>query len=220
MSHNAHQVAAEGEKFVLCLVDLLWYIDGHHEVFKNRFNAIPASVSQFSGYNIPEASNHRKRSLQNMSASVLRELANSMFRCLQGSCWLPTPSWKSWKGDIEVLATSVSDYATYLNEQNEKVKKHHSLSHPVRTISDSITFQLLPVIATLHESMCELERLLGEKPGFEHVSVESVRPTDPCKKYAFLQTLLSKGLCMKAALLTYTHGNNVGNFNSLITPTK
>ena len=150
---------AEGEKFVSCLVDLLWYIDGHHDVFKNRFNSIPASVAQFSGYNTPEASKHRKRSLCNMSASVLHELANSMFRCLQGSYWLTAPSWKSWKGDIEVLATSISDYATYLNEQNEKVKKHHSLSHPVRMISDCITIQLLPVTATSHESMFELESL-------------------------------------------------------------
>ena len=30
MTWSAHQVAAEGEKFVSCLVDLLWYIDGHH----------------------------------------------------------------------------------------------------------------------------------------------------------------------------------------------
>ena len=28
-----------------------------------------------------------------------------------------------------------------------------------------------------------------------------------------VQTLQSKGLCLKVALLTYTHGNNVGNFH-------
>ena len=213
MTWSAHQVAAEGEKFVSCLVDLLWYIDGHHEVFKNRFNTIPPSISQFSGYNIPEASKHRKRSLQNMSAPILREYANNMFRCLQGSYWVTNPNWKSWKGDVEVLATSVSDYATYLNEQNEKVKKHHSLSHPVRMISDCIAIQLLPVSSTSQESMCELERQLNEKPEFEHVLVESTCPSDPRKKYTFLQALQSKGLCMKTALLTYTHGNNVGNFH-------
>ena len=211
MTWSAHQLRAEDEKFVSCLVDLLWYIDGHHDVFKNRFNSIPASVAQFSGYNTPEASKYCKRSLHNMSASVLRELANSIFRCLQGSYWLTASSWKSWKGDIEVLATSISDYAAYLNEQNEEVKRHHSLSHPVRMISDCITIQLLPVTATSHESTFELESLLSEKPEFEGVLVESVCPSDPRKKYTFLQTLQSKGLCLKVALLTYTHGNNVGN---------
>ena len=39
---------AEGEKFVSCLVDLMWYINGHHDIFKHRFNTIPASVAQFS----------------------------------------------------------------------------------------------------------------------------------------------------------------------------
>ena len=97
MTWSAHQLRAEDEKFVSCLVDLLWYIDGHHDVFKNRFNSILASVAQFSGYNTLK---HRKRSLHNMSASVLRELAN---RCLQGSYWLTASSWKSWKATLRCL---------------------------------------------------------------------------------------------------------------------
>ena len=106
----AQQVATEGERFVACLVDLMWYIDGHHEVFQHRSNAIPSSVSQFSGYNIPELSKHRKRSLQNMSSPILNDHANNIFKCLQGSYWMTNSRWNSWKGDLESLATSVSNY--------------------------------------------------------------------------------------------------------------
>ena len=104
-AHNltwcAQQVATEGERFVACLVDLMWYIDGHHEVFQHRSNAIPSSVSQFPGYNIPELSKHRKRSLQNMSSPILNDHANNIFKCLQGSYWMTNSRWNSWKGDLE-----------------------------------------------------------------------------------------------------------------------
>ena len=49
-----------------------------------------------------------------MSAPILCEYVNNLFRCLQGSYWLTNPNWKLWKGDIKALATSVSDYATYV----------------------------------------------------------------------------------------------------------
>ena len=67
-------------------------------------------------------------------------------------------------------------------------------------ISDCITIQLLPVTATSHESMFELESLPSEKPEFEHVLVETQVIHE--KKYTFLQTLQSKSLCLKVALLT------------------
>jgi hypothetical protein len=38
-------------------------------------------------------------------------------------------------------------------------------------------------------------------------------PTDPHLKYDYLQALKSSGLAVKAAMLTYRHGNNIGNTN-------
>ena len=37
MTWCAQQVATEGVRFVACLVDLMWYIDGHHESFPTPF---------------------------------------------------------------------------------------------------------------------------------------------------------------------------------------
>jgi len=59
----ADEVADDGEKFLVNMVDLLWYIDGHHNIFNHRNKRIPDCWSKFSGYNTPEASKHRKRSV-------------------------------------------------------------------------------------------------------------------------------------------------------------
>jgi hypothetical protein len=41
--------------------------------------------------------------------------------------------------------------------------------------------------------------------------LEDVCLTDPCRKYDYLQALKSSGLAVKATMLTYRHGNNIGN---------
>ena len=146
-------------------------------------------MSQFSGYNVPELSKHRKRALQNMSSPVLHDHANNIFKCLQGSYWMTNSNWSAWKGDVELLATSVSNYATYLSEQNSKVKRLHSSSHPVRQISDNISLQLLPHASTTSKTMSELESQLMMKANFEYISLDDICPREPRHKYRFLQNL-------------------------------
>ena len=43
--------------------------------------------------------------------------------------------------------------------------------------------------------------------------VEDVCPSDPRKKYEYIQLLKSKGLAINTAMLIYKHGNSVGNTN-------
>ena len=61
--HN--EVATHGEELVSCLTETLWYIDGHHDIFKSRSFPIPDCFDTFTGYNTPEASKHRKRQIGN-----------------------------------------------------------------------------------------------------------------------------------------------------------
>ncbi len=67
-----------GKLFVLDLSSLLWYIDGHHRVFASRSCEIPPYFSTFVGYNRPERSKHRKRSLSNMTKDKLEEHASTL----------------------------------------------------------------------------------------------------------------------------------------------
>jgi hypothetical protein len=101
-----------GRKFVSCLVDCLWYIDGHIEVFEKQGCKIPDFVSLFDGYNKPEASKHRKRSRENMSASVIRTHSSTLFTCLQSTYWSRS-KFAVFKPCIEQLGNSIVTEVTY-----------------------------------------------------------------------------------------------------------
>jgi hypothetical protein len=62
-----------GKTFIKVLVDILWYIDGHHEVLAKRGHKIPPLFHHFIGYNNPESSKHRKRNLQNLLELTISE---------------------------------------------------------------------------------------------------------------------------------------------------
>ena len=67
LSWKSCDIPSIGEQLVGNLTETLWYVDGHHDVFKNRGFQIPGVFSCFTGYNTPEASKHRKRQVGNMS---------------------------------------------------------------------------------------------------------------------------------------------------------
>ena len=77
------EVDGAGKRFVSALVDTLWYIDGHHDVFEKQSCKIPSVFTSFAGYNTPHAPKHRKRSAANMSGSSISSHASTLFGCLQ-----------------------------------------------------------------------------------------------------------------------------------------
>ena len=55
------------EKLVHTLMEILWYIDGHHHLLSERSTvSVPSMFKQFQDYNKPELSKHRKRSQSNL----------------------------------------------------------------------------------------------------------------------------------------------------------
>lgn len=67
---------------VRTVVDILWLIDGHHDVFNSRSYPIPSLFSHFTGFNMPELSKHRKRAISNMSYHSLKLNSDALFGCL------------------------------------------------------------------------------------------------------------------------------------------
>ena len=72
-----------GEQIVQAHTNILWYVDGHHEVLKSRACEVPSVFNGFVGYNVPEMSKHRIRHVGNMSGEVLQQYAKQLFLCLQ-----------------------------------------------------------------------------------------------------------------------------------------
>ena len=82
-----------GTPFVRTLCNALWYIDGHHHTFQEAGCPIPAMFKEFTGYNKPEASKHRKRSAVNMDAKALQQHATALKEFLVSS-WIKRDQWK------------------------------------------------------------------------------------------------------------------------------
>lgn len=81
-------------------------------------------------------------------------------------------------------------------------------------LADNIQFQFLPVRDSVPCTLLQgLDAQLGEVPDYQYVLVEDVCPADYRAKYKFIQTMKNIGFEFQAALLTYTHGNNVGNLH-------
>lgn len=137
----ASEILSTGTMFVKVLVDCLWYLDGHHETLKRQSCPIPDIFSSFIGYNAPELSKHRKRKNVNMSSSVLKFLASSLFQHLQAPFWSSNPLWQTFHQQTLSLAKSLADYADYLSMQNKTMKSIHCRSSPVRQISNSLSLK-------------------------------------------------------------------------------
>lgn len=208
------EIQSSGYNLVQALTNALWVIDGHRQVFKRQGYPIPATFDTLVNYNRPELHKHRKRERENLSSSVLKSLSSHLFTCLQGTYW-ERDCWVPLKSNVEQLAKSLDDYSNYLQRCCKRVMFNQSSSSPVREISDSLSFQFLPVnlSSPVPERIKELHHNLEQLPYLEHVSIEQFSPRNAKDRYQYLQTLKSDGLPFPTALLTYSHGNNVGNLN-------
>ena len=209
---RADEIGSSGEAFMKAMVDTLWLIDGQHDVFRSRDHPIPSTFHSFSGYNQPQLSKHRKRDRENMSCTSLRVCADALFGCLQCVYWEQS-GWKEFKSDVVLLATSLSKYADYLVKQCGAMKCVQSSQQPVRQISENLSFAYLPLCQAVSPCFHQLEQKLKEKSLFEYLVIEDICPAEPRKKYEYIQRLREVGLSEKAALLTYSHGNNIGSLH-------
>ncbi|XP_065883057.1 uncharacterized protein [Dysidea avara] len=198
-----------GVRLVKVLVECLWYLDGRYQIFIKQGYPIPQIFTSFTGYNVPEASKHRKRSLDNMAATTLRDHSTSLLSCLQSTYW-KEPMFVSFKKEIELLTESLLGYQDYLESQNKKIRLSHNSCVPIRKISESISIEIIKrkqFIAPCHKS---LSVALSQAEAYQHLSVGEFCPSDVQCRYRYMQRLKS-GLNVPFVLLTYSPGNNMGN---------
>ena len=82
LKFSSSEVSNVGKTFVKTLVDVLWYLDGHHETFSEQSCPIPSCFAACVGYNKPELSKHRKRQNTNMCCDTLHSLSKLLFNAL------------------------------------------------------------------------------------------------------------------------------------------
>jgi hypothetical protein len=107
LAWSSSEVDSSGVALVQNLIDCLWYIDGHHHVLGKQGCCIPDIFSSFTGYNQPQASKHRKRTVENMSAASISAISSSLFGCLQADYWKRS-HFQTFKKHVEDLAGSLA----------------------------------------------------------------------------------------------------------------
>ena len=128
---------SHGQQFITQLQESLWYIDGHHQTFADRYHPIPSLFEGFSGYNTPELSKHQKRSHTNLNADTLRSYARSLKGFLLCP-WMKKQGWATIRIATEDLAEAMESYALELIKKNWAVQKHNETRMEVA--SDDLAF--------------------------------------------------------------------------------
>ena len=123
---------------ILSLRNALWYVDGSHSTLNERSCEVPDIFSQFSDYNIPEASQHRKRSPSSLSREDLLALSQKLFSILHHQFWMRV-NWIELKSPVKVLAQSLSKYAEYLANKRVRMQEIHTSSDTTRSVGENLT---------------------------------------------------------------------------------
>ena len=136
-------------KSLSTLADALWVINGHLETLSDRNYTIPTEFSCFSGYNIPEASKHKWKTLKRTAVEVN---ARKLFELLEKP-WMSQGRCSVIREPVEKLAQSLHGYSTYLLSQSKKAAANHALLHPIHADDNSISF--LDPVSTIRPTVCE-----------------------------------------------------------------
>ena len=198
-----------GRVFLTTLTNVLWYLDGHHDTLSRRGLQVPELFSPYQGYNVPQASKHRKRSAANLSCEKLACHSASLYETLLSS-WINTARWAVMKEAVKGLATSIDSHISYLHDQSKRMKIHHST--PSESFGDKTNFTYLPRSSKIPGSLHELDQALSQKQVYEYVFVRDFAPTERRTRYHYIQEL-HKGLSRPAVLCTYTVGSSIGNYH-------
>lgn len=200
-----------GKPFVDMLCRMLWYIDGHHEVLASRSCPIPSLFSQFCGYNTPECSKHRKRSISNLSRDKLDEFCSELQDYMMTS-WMQQKECELLKENLLKLVESLASYSSYLSMKNKSMKLHHSSPEPATTFEDSSHLKYITPVPSVPVLLANVDRTMKETAFYNKIYLRDFCPEEKRHRYIFIQELL-KGLSVPIYLLTYSHRSNVGIYH-------
>ena len=114
--------------------------------------------------------------------------------------YLDRESWKALKPDIWDTCSCNLNYTNYL----KRMLLNHLSNSPVQQIVDNITFQLL---------FCNWFAWQASSQWYVWVHCSWIRRLLPKWLPYFIKAMKSQGFPYHAALMTYAHGNNIGNLN-------
>ncbi|PYY20207.1 MAG: hypothetical protein DMG62_23830 [Acidobacteria bacterium] len=202
-----------GNSFVNKLIDLLWYIDPHHEKIKARGCTIPDIFLTLPQYQINETYNqfyftgHHKK--EQISSEKLETLIKTIESCVSQP-WASQNIWKNIIGDIFNLCHIMRKYISYLKNVNERMKFINESDEPVRNIFNNISIETRESLQIINKKYDTISLLLQTSDDYELHFLDNYLPESKKDRYEFINNMKLK---VPFTLYRYYHGNYLGTLN-------
>ena len=136
-------VGVVGERCVKAMVTALWYLDPHHDRFRDRSLAIPPCFMKFKGYN--DWRKKKEKRLQ-LSQCELDKHVQTLSSILSQP-WCYKAQFKALQEELVALVEVMKHYLEYLKKHNESVKATHISPSALRTVEDNIMLETRPSVS-------------------------------------------------------------------------
>lgn len=182
---------SQGEAFLVALGDTLWELNGHAKTLEDRGCPIPTMFEHFQGYNKPEKSKHRKRSLENLQYHKTQQLSQKLFQ-LCGSSYLKRKAWKAVCESLLRLADSLRKYASYLEKKATASQGVHASKVQRTDVNEWKVYSLHTNITPTKKARYNIlhEALLHAQP-YDPVFVNEYAPSDRKRRNEFVDEFVA-----------------------------
>ena len=163
---------------------------------------------QFSGFNMPEKSKHKKRSLDNLSEQKLERYTIQVREAMQGQRYLDEMPWAEVKAMILSLLGVVEAYCLRLRNQRARTKLATSTPRSELELKTNVTV-VKAKRGPVHQSLSQLDRELSQADPFVPLSLREFLPTcDRRRVHDLVEELCGNGLSQKYVHYVHHIGGN------------
>jgi hypothetical protein len=196
--------------FVSRLCDILFYVDGQYskiEAVICRETLIPAISKQtFTGFNCPQQSKHKKRTLSNLSEKKLESCAVQMREIMQGQHYLDLMPWTEIKMQIVDLVVVIEQYCLRLRNQRLRTKIAQETPRSRLEMETNVTV-IKSESCPVDYMLSDLDKEVSDKD--VPVAVCEFLPTfDRCRVHELINELICGGQRVKSVHYVHHIGGN------------
>ena len=135
----------------------LWYLDPHHDRFRDRSLAIPPCFAKFTGYNDWKRKKEKQPRLQQVDLDRHIQAISSIL-CQP---WSHRPSFKMLNSQLVALVEVMKQYNDYLKKHAEAMQVAHSSTTALRQVEDNILLETRAAVLHSDTVYSEIQALLA-----------------------------------------------------------
>ena len=186
-------------------------IDSHGSTMEIRSdNRIPSFFDQFVGFNCPQKSKHRKRTIKNLSSEKLTSYCLNLKEVLLCMPFLQdTEGWRNIHENCSKLVFVIERYLEYLKEKRGKMRLLHET--PRTTIEDGANITILRKnVRRLNDALVKLNNAVELSTEYEPINIRDYLESglDRRKFHYIIDILKKEGLSSAAVFYGHVIGGN------------